>query len=458
MMKSQIVRKFNTPTLLALSLMAVACQSTAKYADRSSDITALETQRAELIANQEDVLAPEQFAAFSDALGKAKALNAKQDDADDDVTLARQHAAEVVDKGKPSKAVLAEALEARRLALAAGASNTDAFKKVDADLRSATREAAAGDIDTIQKESAEFKNRYANAEGDAIVFKTMGSEQVRFSQLKSTQADVVAPQTYLRTETKLADAERAIRAARYDTSALTASNATSKAEVARLAKIASDAKRLKSETAAIELYEKEQAAAAARKAMGSQNAALANQNSQLQESLSDATTGQSATSAALTASQGALSDARNDASQKEAFELNYTNARKLFNPAEADVYKDGDNLIIRLKGLGFAKGEGALPAESAALLKKLGTAVSQFGSPRVRIEGHTDSTGSMATNSKLSAVRAGIVKDYLVSQRIVRADDVVAQGRGEEGPLATNETAAGRAQNRRVDVIVQPTY
>ena len=182
------------------------------------------------------------------------------------------------------------------------------------------------------------------------------------------------------------------------------------------------------------------------------------QNSQLQNSLSDATTDQSSTAAELSATQGALSAANDDASQKEAFELNYTNARKMFNPAEAEVYKDGDNLIIRLKGLNFAKGQGALPAESAALLKKLGTAVSQFGSPRVRVEGHTDSTGSVETNSKLSQERAGIVKDYLVSQRIVRADDVAAQGRGEEGPLATNETAAGRAQNRRVDVIVQPTY
>ncbi len=457
-MTSHFVRKFSTPTLLTLSLMAIACQSTAKYADRSAEIAALEKQKSQFVTEQEDVLAPEQFSAFKDSLEKAKALNAKQADADEDVATARKHAAAVTDKSKPSKAVLAEALKARRLALTAGAAGTETFKKVDNDLRAATQEAAGGDIDTIQKESAEFKNRYLNAEGDAIVFKTMGSEQVRFSQLKNGEAAAVAPQTFQRTEAKLADAERSIRASRYDATALAASTAISKAEVARLAKISSDAKRLKSETAAIEIFEKEQATLAMQKSMGSQNTALANQNSQLQNSLSNATSDQSSTAAELSATQGALSAANDDASKRQAFELNYTNARKLFNPAEAEVYKDGDNLIIRLKGLNFAKGQGALPAESAALLKKLGTAVSQFGSPRVRVEGHTDSTGSVETNSKLSQERAGIVKDYLVSQRIVRADDVVAQGRGEEGPLATNETAAGRAQNRRVDVIVQPTY
>ena len=69
------------------------------------------------------------------------------------------------------------------------------------------------------------------------------------------------------------------------------------------------------------------------------------------------------------------------------------------------------------------------------------------------IEGHTDSTGSAAINDKLSKERAMAVKDYLVKKGIdtTRLD---AQGFGQNQPIASNKTADGRSQNRRVVVKV----
>jgi OOP family OmpA-OmpF porin len=70
--------------------------------------------------------------------------------------------------------------------------------------------------------------------------------------------------------------------------------------------------------------------------------------------------------------------------------------------------------------------------------------------------GHTDSVGSDAYNQKLSIRRAEAVKSYLVGKGI-DAKRVYTEGKGEKQPVATNKTAAGRAQNRRVEIEVVGT-
>ena len=72
----------------------------------------------------------------------------------------------------------------------------------------------------------------------------------------------------------------------------------------------------------------------------------------------------------------------------------------------------------------------------------------------VSIEGFTDSRGSDDTNMKLSQDRANAVRDYLTSQG-VKAEKLRAIGRGEANPVASNETAEGRANNRRVEIVIQ---
>jgi outer membrane protein OmpA-like peptidoglycan-associated protein len=71
------------------------------------------------------------------------------------------------------------------------------------------------------------------------------------------------------------------------------------------------------------------------------------------------------------------------------------------------------------------------------------------------VEGHTDSQGSEASNQELSQRRAQSVRDYLVS-RGVPNDIISATGVGQHRPVSDNTTATGRANNRRVEIIVQP--
>jgi OOP family OmpA-OmpF porin len=69
---------------------------------------------------------------------------------------------------------------------------------------------------------------------------------------------------------------------------------------------------------------------------------------------------------------------------------------------------------------------------------------------RVAIEGHTDAQGDEASNLALSESRAEAVRDYLVSQGIA-ADRLETAGFGESRPIASNDTAEGRAENRRIE-------
>jgi OOP family OmpA-OmpF porin len=71
---------------------------------------------------------------------------------------------------------------------------------------------------------------------------------------------------------------------------------------------------------------------------------------------------------------------------------------------------------------------------------------------RVSVEGHTDSIGSDAYNQRLSERRAKAVRDYMISQGI-DASRITTRGFGESKPVADNKTAAGRAENRRVEII-----
>lgn len=73
---------------------------------------------------------------------------------------------------------------------------------------------------------------------------------------------------------------------------------------------------------------------------------------------------------------------------------------------------------------------------------------------RLRIEGHTDTTGTPELNQKLSEERAAAVKDYLVRHGI-EADRLTSKGMGQERPIADNATEEGRAQNRRVEFHVE---
>lgn len=129
-------------------------------------------------------------------------------------------------------------------------------------------------------------------------------------------------------------------------------------------------------------------------------------------------------------------------------------------PAGATVDRKGCELvvgdtIVSLTGVNFEINKAVLTPHAEA---QLDTAINRLtdatGVVNVRVEGHTDSTGTAAYNQTLSLKRAESVIHYLVNHGDLDASKFIAIGMGEDNPVASNETVTGRATNRRVDFVV----
>ncbi|MBM0103323.1 OmpA family protein [Steroidobacter sp. S1-65] len=125
-----------------------------------------------------------------------------------------------------------------------------------------------------------------------------------------------------------------------------------------------------------------------------------------------------------------------------------------FTADEARVYRQGGDVIVSLLGINFPSGRSTIDGSSAVLMQKVQKALALFPDASVVIEGHTDANGSDSANLLLSQDRADAVKQYLVTQFGANAEKVSSIGYGEARPVATNETAAGRARNRRIDLVI----
>jgi outer membrane protein OmpA-like peptidoglycan-associated protein len=110
-------------------------------------------------------------------------------------------------------------------------------------------------------------------------------------------------------------------------------------------------------------------------------------------------------------------------------------------------------IVAELAGVEFATGASKLSDSARESLARFAGIVGVYPSLRIRVEGHTDSTGSLATNQTLSYERALAVRDYLATQGVTDANLEVA-GRGPDVPVASNDTSEGRARNRRVEIIL----
>ena len=137
---------------------------------------------------------------------------------------------------------------------------------------------------------------------------------------------------------------------------------------------------------------------------------------------------------------------------KEQFEQ----VEKMFTPAEARVFREGDNIILRLTGLTFDSGKSQIKPGSFDLLAKVEKAIDVFPRSELIIEGHTDSFGSDDANQALSQERAESVQQYMINAMRIPTYRLIATGYGETRPVASNETESGRARNRRIDIVIRP--
>ena len=120
------------------------------------------------------------------------------------------------------------------------------------------------------------------------------------------------------------------------------------------------------------------------------------------------------------------------------------------------VQRQGDNLKLIMPGnMTFATNSSNINANFYSILDSVGIILKEFDNTSINISGFTDSTGSDSTNQTLSEQRANSVASYIVRSG-VNHGRIQARGFGERYPVASNDTAMGRAQNRRVEISIRP--
>ena len=120
-----------------------------------------------------------------------------------------------------------------------------------------------------------------------------------------------------------------------------------------------------------------------------------------------------------------------------------------------ETRREARGLIVNLSDVLFDTGKATLkPGAREKLSKLAGIMLAYPGAYRLEVEGHTDAVGSDESNFKLSEARANSVRDYMLESGIKPDRIVAARGFGETRPVASNDTAAGRQVNRRVEIII----
>jgi OOP family OmpA-OmpF porin len=128
----------------------------------------------------------------------------------------------------------------------------------------------------------------------------------------------------------------------------------------------------------------------------------------------------------------------------------------MFSSYEARVFREGNTVILRLVGLNFDSGDAQIKPENFDLLAKVEKAIDVFPRSELTIEGHTDAHGGDNLNQKLSQERAESVQQYMINAMRIPTYRLIATGFGETRPVSSNETEAGRARNRRIDIVIKP--
>ena len=265
---------------------------------------------------------------------------------------------------------------------------------------------------------------------------------------KSVGADRFATQSYTTAKLKLADAENALKGnnSQRKTAPALAREAVTAGEDARRAGM------LASAAAATEAQRQTAAdaadAASREAAAASAQATVAAANASAQATVVAAQAAEASTAAAT---QVATETQR----EKSAAESAVAARRDLLGRLNAALpTRESDRgLISEIGGVQFATGTADINASARENLAKFSGIVASYPGLRFNIEGHTDSTGSIAMNNELSIKRAMTVRDYLIA-RGVPASSIDVAGLGSSAPLGDNTTADGRARNRRVEIVL----
>lgn len=127
--------------------------------------------------------------------------------------------------------------------------------------------------------------------------------------------------------------------------------------------------------------------------------------------------------------------------------------QELLNTGVQVQEADGQIYLIMPGNITFDTNDASIKPGFEPVLNSISKVIKEYNKTLVYVNGYTDSTGSAATNNALSMMRANSISNYLRAQG-VDANRLIANGYGSSNPIASNATAAGREQNRRVEIVL----
>jgi OOP family OmpA-OmpF porin len=440
---------------------------------------------------QLDVLAPDSFARADRLFEDAQRMLTNEDSIADillKTTSARVELQRAQQSAQISHTVLANVIKVRSMALKAGAAQLgDEFTEAEEGFLKLTRAIEDSELAWVQRHKTKIFNAFDRLELRAIKDKHLNDIRTLLATAEQQKAAKIAPLTFAEARDKLEEADDFISANRYQTEEITKKSAAALFYVRRLNIIMQQTEKLRDQEPEQIAREMEHQLHAAADRLGAPDqrdqlfpeqlvsildtidaweAASQQLNDEVvsKQQLIEKLRGEIAELEGVTKEEREARErlaeekqaARKRLEEERKSQQLFSQVQDLFTAKEAEIYKQADRFIIRLKAISFPVGSADVSADNYPLLGKVRRAIRFFGQPETVIEGHTDGTGSETANQKLSQSRADAVRSYLVANETLPEDKIKAIGFGSQRPLASDATADGRALNRRIDLIIKP--
>jgi len=436
-------------------------------------------------ADNVDIIAPRLFERAEGRVDDARkrfAQGGRIADIDRRIDEAHEALAEAEDLAAIGHVLLGDALTARADALAASApdfAEAD-WEKAETSARDAGRRIEGNDQSGARERAVRAESEYREAELNAIRADVLGRARTDRAAAVEAKADKRSPLLFDRAESLMNGADLALSGDRYERSSareLAEDASETYRHAVRLAALTDSVSRKRFTVETLALREQDQiqriAEALQFEARFADGTApvvddalvaiesLYDERAALRRDLEE----RAAEIARLNGTVDSL-DARlaqlerreeavsAELRERQRRERRFREVTAIFTPAEGEVLRSEDRLILRLAGLTFPSGSAEIRPDNFALLTKVQRVIREFPEARVVVEGHTDSQGNESMNQDLSRRRAIAVREYLLSNIAMSADRITAVGYGETRPVAPNGTEAGRARNRRIEITL----
>ncbi|MGD8783480.1 MAG: OmpA family protein [Thioalkalispiraceae bacterium] len=400
--------------------------------------------------DQIDVLADDQYAKGRIYLEDAR-RGLKQGDLPetvlDNAAIAKAFFEDARETAKAKQPLASRILEARASALQAGVRKSDSLVRrmmdIDKDLRSETKKFSRA---LSPEDFSAFQKKYLALETRAVQFSELSGAKQAIKQARENDADDLAPESLRSASLDYETAMNMIAQSPRSPDLYKKSVEDARASATQLVDVMNVIMGAKGTPEPIALQIVKQ-----KRALGE----LTTSVGKLEENLKTTKQTLEEKEGKLKQTEGVLKSQEEQlarASTQVRFQQAMDEARKEIPQTDALVYQQGNTLVFRLKRVNFRSGEAIIPEFSKLLISKVDAIIKKLDAEKVVVQGHTDSVGSAEVNQRLSTARALAVANYLYSLK--GGYKIKYIGYGEAHPIASNDTAEGRATNRRVDLVV----